>query len=73
MLGHRKSIVPMAERLGVESQSLQQFITDSPWSEEALWRVICKEVVASPEPLEVWVVNETGWVKQGTHSVGVSH
>ena len=25
------------------------------------------------EPLEAWVVDETGWVKQGTHSVGVSH
>lgn len=25
------------------------------------------------EPLEVWVVDESGWVKQGRHSVGVSH
>ena len=38
MPGARKSIIPMAERLGVDSQSLQQFVTDSPWSEEALWR-----------------------------------
>ncbi|HTV57216.1 MAG TPA: transposase, partial [Terriglobia bacterium] len=27
MPGHRKSIGPMAERLGVDSQSLQQFVT----------------------------------------------
>ena len=31
--GQRKSIEPMAERLGVNSQSLQQFVTDSPWSD----------------------------------------
>jgi SRSO17 transposase len=73
MPGHRKSIGPIAERLGVDSQSLQQFVTDSPWSEEELWQAIRQEVVPSLEPLEAWVVDETGWVKQGTHSVGVSH
>ncbi|MGH9448950.1 MAG: transposase, partial [Terriglobia bacterium] len=31
--GQRKSIGPMAARLGVDSQSLQQFVTDSPWSD----------------------------------------
>jgi SRSO17 transposase len=25
------------------------------------------------EPLQAWVVDETGWLKQGDHSVGVSH
>jgi len=30
----------MAERLGVDSQSLQQFVTDSPGSEEAQWQAI---------------------------------
>jgi len=73
MPGQRKSIIPMAERLGVDAQSLQQFMTDSPWSEEALWRAIRQEIIPHLEPLEAWVVDETGWVKQGTHSVGVSH
>jgi SRSO17 transposase len=73
MPGQRKSIIPMAERLGVDSQSLQQFVTDSPWSEEGLWQTIRKEVIPHVEPLEAWVVDETGWVKQGSHSVGVSH
>ena len=27
----------------------------------------------SIEPMEAWVVDETGWLKQGQHSVGVSH
>jgi SRSO17 transposase len=73
MPGQRKSIIPMAERLGVDSQSLQQFITDSPWCEEELWRRIRQEIIPHLEPLEAWVVDETGWVKQGSHSVGVSH
>ena len=70
--GQRKSIEPMAERLGVDSQRLQQFMTDSPWDEAVLWSRICQEVIPHLEPLEAWVVDETGWVKQGRHSVGVS-
>ena len=72
MPGQRKSIGPMAERLGVDAQSLQQFITDSPWSDEALWTAIRQEVIPHLEPLEAWVVDETGWIKQGSHSVGVA-
>ncbi len=71
--GQRKSIGPMAERLSVDSQSLQQFVTDSPWSDAAMWRAIRQEIIPHLEPLEAWVVDETGWVKQGSHSVGVSH
>ena len=73
MPGQRKSIIPMAERLGVDAQSLQQFVTDSPWKEEELWRAIRQEIIPPLEPLEAWVVDETGWVKQGSHSVGVAH
>src|SRR5579859_6171598 len=72
MPGQWKSIGPMAERLGVEAQSLQQFVTDSPWSEEALWRAVRQEIIPHLEPLEAWVVDETGWIKQGSHPVGVS-
>jgi len=38
MPGQRKSIEPLAARLGVDSQSLQQLVTSSPWSDEALWK-----------------------------------
>ena len=72
MPGQRKSIIPMAERLGVDAQGLQQFVTDSPWSEEEMWRAIRQEIIPHLEPLEAWVVDETGWVKQGSHSVGVA-
>jgi SRSO17 transposase len=73
MPGQRKSIEPMAARLKVDAQSLQQLVTSSPWSDEALWRTIRQEVLPHLEPLEAWVVDETGWLKQGQHSVGVSH
>ena len=71
--GQRKSIEPMASRLGVDSQSLQQFVADSPWSAEELWSRIRKEVIPSFEPVESWIIDETGWLKQGQRSVGVAH
>ena len=73
MPGQRKSIEPLAARMGVDSQSLQQLLTSSPWSDEALWKAIRQGVIPHLEPLEAWVIDETGWLKQGTHSVGVSH
>jgi SRSO17 transposase len=73
MPGQRKSIEPMAARLGVDPQRLQQFIADSPWDEEQLWRVLRREIIPHFEPIEAWIPDETGWLKQGKHSVGVSH
>jgi SRSO17 transposase len=73
MPGQRKSIEPMAARLGIDAQSLQQLVSSSPWSDEALWRALRQEVIPHLEPLEAWVVDESGWLKQGRHSVGVSH
>src|SRR5258708_19415281 len=32
-----------------------------------------REVISHLEPIDSWVVDETGWVKTGDHSVGVSH
>ena len=73
MPGQRKSIEPMAQRLGVDAQSLQQFVSNSPWSDTAVWTAIRREIIPRLEPIEAWVVDETGWLKQGQHSVGVSH
>ena len=73
MPGQRKSIEPMAERLRVDSQKLQQFMADSPWPERPVWQAIRREVIPVVEPLQAWVVDETGWLKQGSDSVGVSH
>src|SRR5260221_3462015 len=72
MEGQRKSFEPLAARLGVDGQSLQQFVSDSPWEEEEVWSCIRREIVAHIEPFESWIVDETGWLKQGEHSVGVA-
>jgi SRSO17 transposase len=73
MPGERKSIEPMAERLRVDSQKLQQLIADSPWDEREVWQAIRREVIPVLEPLAAWIIDETGWLKQGTKSVGVAH
>ncbi|MSO22435.1 MAG: IS701 family transposase [Acidobacteria bacterium] len=73
MPGERKSIEPLAAHLGVNKQSLQQFVTDSPWSDKTVWSSVRREVIPHMEPIEAWIVDETGWLKQGSHSVGVSH
>src|SRR2546421_6085560 len=38
--GPRKSMQPMAERLGVDHQQLQQFITSSTWDYERVRRTL---------------------------------
>ena len=63
----------MAQRLGVDSQGLQQFVADSPWDDGALWREIRRKVIPTLGQLEAWIVDETGWLKQGKDSAGVSH
>jgi SRSO17 transposase len=73
MPGERKSIEPLAARLGVDAQSLQQFVRDSPWSAEAVWSSVRREAIASFAPLGAWIVDETSWPKQGQCSVGVAH
>jgi SRSO17 transposase len=73
MPGERKSTEPMAERLDVDMQKLQQFLADSPWDEQEVWQAIRKEVTPVMEPLAAWIVDETGWLKQGNKSVGVAH
>ena len=73
MPGERKSIEPMAARLRTDSQKLQQFLADSPWDEQDVWRAIRREVIPVLEPLAAWILDETGWLKQGNKSVGVAH
>lgn len=58
---------------GVDSQKLQQFVAASPWDEQDVWQAIRREVVPTLEPLTAWIVDETGWLKQGQKSVGVAH
>lgn len=72
MPGERKSIEPMAQRLRADSQKLQQLIADSPWDEEEMWRAIRREIIPTFATPLAWIVDETGWLKQGKKSVGVA-
>src|SRR6266481_4350305 len=71
--GERKSIEPLAARLpDGNAQALQQFIGQSPWEWDAVWERLGKRMTAELEPDAAWVVDDTGFPKQGSHSVGVS-
>src|SRR3989442_15985259 len=63
--GHRKSIEPMAERLGVDAQSLQQLITSSPWGEAQGVQAVRPELVPHLEPVEARGGGASGRVKKG--------
>src|SRR5258707_11227225 len=65
--GRRKSMQPMAERLGVDHQRLQQFITSSAWDYTAVRRNMARWFAAS-QPVEALVVDDTGFGKDGRAS-----
>src|ERR1035437_7928231 len=65
--GQRKSMQPMAARLGVDHQRLQQFITYSTWDYVAVRRNVARWF-AGRQPVEALVVDDTGFPKDGTAS-----
>lgn len=69
--GRRKSIQPMAERLGIEHQQLQQFTASSTWAVEPVRRRIAGLAIEAISP-EAWVIDDTGFAKEGTSSPGVA-
>jgi hypothetical protein len=69
--GRRKSMQPMAERLGVDHQRLQQFITSSTWDYVAVRRNVARSF-ASSRPVEALVVDDTGFLKDGSASLCVA-
>ena len=71
--GGRKSLEPMVARLGggpLEYDSLQQFLADSPWDPALLLRAVA-ERVAPRIGVEAWVIDDTGFPKDGRRSPGV--
>ena len=65
--GQRKSMQPMAARLGADHQRLQQFITSSTWDYVAVRRNVARWFAGS-FPVEALVVDDTGFPKDGTAS-----
>jgi SRSO17 transposase len=70
--GERKSIEPMAARLPEGNvQAMQQLIGQSPWAWGPVWQKLAQRMTAELAPDPVWVIDDTGFPKQGRSSVGV--
>ncbi len=71
--GGRKSLQPTLLRLEetpARYESMQQFLADSPWDPALVVRA-CAERVCPELEVEAWVLDDTGFPKDGKHSPGV--
>jgi SRSO17 transposase len=70
--GPRKSLEPMVARLGggADYESLQNFLAVSPWDPALVVRAVA-ERVAPRVDVQAWVLDDTGFPKDGKHSPGV--
>jgi SRSO17 transposase len=79
--GERKSVEPMAARLAPNDcrrmhQSLHHLVADAPWNDDEMLAEVRRYVLPTMEkqgPVVAWIVDDTGFPKQGKHSVGVAH
>src|SRR6202051_2881340 len=76
----RKSVEPMAavtapERTAAQHQSLLHFVGEGRWSDEKVLakvrEMVLPEIVRHGQ-IEAWIIDDTGFPKQGRHSVGVA-
>src|SRR5947209_13960212 len=78
--GERKSVEPMAARLAPDNvrrmhQSLHHVVADAPWSDKAVLGQVRDSVLPAMRkhgPIVCWIVDDTGFPKKGSHSVGVT-
>ena len=71
--GERKSIEPLAGRVpGANMQALQQLVGQSPWAWEPVRRLLAQRMEQELQPAAAWIIDDTGFPKQGRHSVGVA-
>ena len=69
--GKRKSMQPMATRLGVDHQQLQQFVTSSTWDYAQVRGRLAWWAQEFIDP-RAFVVDDTGFPKDGVDSPGVA-
>ena len=65
--GARKSMQPMAARLGVDHQQLQQFVTSSTWDYSTVRANVARWAVQAIAPAG-YVIDDSGFPKDGTAS-----
>ena len=75
----RKSVEPMAAhldpmKLRSRHQSLHHFVADAAWSDEEMLLRVAQWVVPEMDFSDGgwWIIDDTGFPKQGRHSVGVA-
>ena len=76
----RKSVEPLAavtapSRVAAQHQSLLHFVGEGRWSDELVLAKVREMVLPKIEqegPIEVWIIDDTGFPKKGRHSVGVA-
>ena len=76
----RKSVEPLAavtapERAEAQHQSLLHLVAQAPWSDQAMLTRVRELVLPSitrDEPIQAWIIDDTGFPKKGCHSVGVA-
>lgn len=77
----RKSVEPIAAatapgQTSAQHQSLLHFLAQGEWSDEIVLAKVRELVLPQIERhgrIEAWIIDDTGFPKHGTHSVGVSH
>jgi SRSO17 transposase len=77
----RKSVEPLAAvtapaGLAAQHQKLLHFVANAPWCDERVLAKVREVAVPAIErdgPIEAWIIDDTAFPKQGTHSVGVQH
>jgi SRSO17 transposase len=76
----RKSVEPMAavtapDRTAAQHQSLLHFVGEGCWSDERVLAKVREMVLPQVQRhglIEAWIIDDTGFPKQGRHSVGVA-
>ena len=69
--GKRKSMQPMAARLGVDHQRLQQFVTSSTWDHREVRKRVSQWAERFVDP-DAYVIDDSGFPKDGSDSPGVA-
>ena len=77
----RKSVEPIAAltcpdptRVDAAHQSLLHFVSTSDWDDRAVRSFAARyamDAMSARAPITTWIIDDTGFLKQGKHSVGV--